>query len=223
MPKVSKSKTLYSTNFLPIDIFQCQWNEKLPWMFILGVFHGDETEGEYLIERLLDELPAKAAYNLMLLPCLNPDGKQLKTRENANKVDLNRNYPTANFASTSVNPHSGTASAGTPGSEMETRLMMSLVQTYEPARIISIHSDLHVVDYDGPAKEWAENFAKLCGYKLVENVGYPCTGSFGTWAGIERQIPLITLETWAAKNEADLQKIWQECAPALLASITGKI
>lgn len=224
---LTKARSQTSPRGHEIAVWEYLAGEENAWLFILGRFHGDEPEGEFIVEKLMEELKVgsagEIAYNLLLVPCLNPDGKELHTRENANKVDLNRNYPTANFSPESVNPHSGKAYAGKPGSEIETKLMMELTALYEPARILSIHSDLHLVDYDGPAQDWAAGIARLTGYKLVENVGYPCTGSFGTWAGIERQIPLVTLETPGAQNDEDFDRIWQEVRPALLNTLSGKI
>lgn len=215
---LNKIKTATSSQDREISLFCFEKDAELPNVFILGMFHGDEPEGEYIIEKFMAELeqepPAGLHYNIYFVPCLNPDGKVAKTRVNANKVDLNRNYPTANFKDTGVSP-SGVHAAGTPASEIETRFMIGLVETYKPAKILSIHSDLHLVDYDGPAKELAFKLSEACGYKLVENIGYPTNGSFGTWAGIERQIPLITLETWGAQTEEDFEKIWQETRPCL--------
>ena len=34
----------------------------------------------------------------------------------------------------------------------------------------------------------------LNGYEAKDNIGYPTPGSLGSWAGIDRQIPMITLE-----------------------------
>ena len=36
--------------------------------------------------------------------------------------------------------------------------------------------------------------SKIINYPVEENIGYPTPGSFGTWAGIEKEIPTITLE-----------------------------
>ena len=146
---------------------------------------------------------------------MNPSGKKLFTRANGHEIDLNRNYPTSNFSAISVNPHTKEMSSGEPASEVETQIMMQIVGEYAFERILSIHSDLHLIDYDGPAKELASKFSLLCGYKLVDNIGYQTNGSFGTWAGIERKIPLITVETWHAQNEADMLKIWQELKTAV--------
>lgn len=203
-----------------IPFFELKKSESASNIFILGVFHGDEIEGEYAINKFMAEIEATGIdtpYNIYFLPCLNPDGKAQNTRTNANKIDLNRNYPTKNFSSYNTNGDGKTYYAGVAASEPETQFMMHLVEKFAPVKILSIHSDLHLVDYDGPARDLALEIAKLTGYKFVESVGYPTNGSFGTWAGIEKQIPLITLETWRAKNETDLEKIWQEIRPAFYA------
>lgn len=203
-----------------IPFFELKTSDTAPNIFILGVFHGDEIEGEYAINKFMAEIEANgidSPYNIYFLPCLNPDGKALKTRTNANKVDLNRNYPTKNFSAYNTNGDGKTYFAGEAASEPETKFMMRLVEEFSPIKILSIHSDLHLVDYDGPARDLALEIADLTGYKFVESVGYPTNGSFGTWAGIEKQIPLITLETWGAKNETDLEKVWQEIRSALYA------
>ncbi len=185
-------------------------------LFLIGGFHGDEPEGPYLLERFIDLYQSRnccSGYDIYVVPCLNPDGAALKKRENAHNVDLNRNYPTHNFKSESFNPHTGTAQSGTPGSEIETQWLMGLVEAYRPKQIISIHSDLKVVDFDGPAEDWAKQIAVLTGYPLVTNVGYPTPGSFGTWAGIEHHIPVITLEVDRARTEDELDKLWTKLNP----------
>ncbi len=187
-----------------------------PLTLLIGGFHGDEVEGPYLLNRFIALLNGTRHGNgarLAIIPCLNPDGMALGTRENENKVDLNRNYPTANFAPESYNPHSGIAQSGTPGSEVETRWLIHVMETYRPARILSIHSDLKMVDYDGPAVQWARQVSAWTGYPLVENVGYPTPGSFGTWAGIERHIPVVTLETEKARTPEQLDTLWKKTAP----------
>jgi protein MpaA len=40
----------------------------------------------------------------------------------------------------------------------------------------------------------AELLAKYNGYPVTGDIGYPTPGSFGTWAGVEAGIPVITLE-----------------------------
>lgn len=224
---INKIKTISSPKGHEIAFYELKIDEKLPNIFFLGVFHGNETEGEYAICQFMEELqrklPDDCLYNLYFLPCLNPDGKELKTRFNLNKVDLNRNYPTANFKTETKTLVYEKVKCGAPASEVETQFMMQLVEKYSPAIIISTHSDLHLIDYDGPARDLALMFSDKTGYKFVESVGYETPGSFGTWAGIERKIPLITVETWGGTNLEEKQKIWQELRPAFYEVLRFKI
>jgi len=187
-------------------------------ILLVARFHGDEPEGEFCLEQVLSELKQKnyqSPYNIYILPCLNPSGKKLFTRANGRGIDLNRNYPTKNFSAVCINPHVKEISSGQPASEIETGIMIDIVEKYNFKRILSIHSDLHLVDYDGPAKNLAQKFSEICGYRLVDNIGYVTNGSFGTWAGIERKIPLLTVETWHAENDDDMAKIYAELKPAI--------
>ena len=189
-----------------------------PNILLAGRFHGDEPEGEFVIRHMMRELAKKSyvsPYNIYFLPCLNPSGKKLFTRANGRGVDLNRNYPTQNFSSQSVNPHTKSLFAGSPASEVETRFMMDIVEKYKFVRILSVHSDLHLIDYDGPARELAVQFSQKCGYRLVDDIGYPTNGSFGTWAGIEKQIPLLTVETPKGRTEAQMHKIMAQLHEAI--------
>lgn len=215
---IKKIESIISPQGREIAFYELKIDNKLPNVFFLGTFHGDENEGEYAIlqfmKELAEKIPDNCRYNLYFLPCLNPDGKALQTRFNANKVDLNRNYPTANFKTETQTLTYEKVKCGAPASEVETKFMMKLVEQYKPSIIISVHSDLHMIDYDGPARDLALMYSAKTGYKFVESVGYETPGSFGTWAGIEKRIPLITLETWRGTTDEEKEKIWQEVRPA---------
>ncbi|MBQ7285737.1 MAG: DUF2817 domain-containing protein [Alphaproteobacteria bacterium] len=210
-----------------IAFYEYLIDKSYPNIFILGGFHGDEIEGEYAVLQFMKELETKeniqSLYNIYFLPCLNPDGKENCSRFNINKVDLNRNYPTQNFKNKTQTLGYESVTCEAPASEKETRFMISLVEEYHPQAIVSIHSDLHLIDYDGPAQKLAQLFADKTGYRIVESVGYETPGSFGTWAGIERKIPVITLETWRGKTDEDLEKIWQEIRPAFYAMLSFQL
>ena len=167
---------------------------------VIGVFHGDEPQGKYLIEEYLKTSPSKSLISrsgLLFIPCLNPDGMKLGTRTNANKVDLNRNFPTKNWgedtsaAGSNPSDYFGGEAAG---SEIETQFVMEILEEYKPSSILTLHAPYKVVNFDGPAHELAEEISDITGYPVEESIGYPTPGSFGTYAGIERQIPTITLE-----------------------------
>ena len=73
-------------------------------VLIIGVFHGDEPQGKFIIE---EYLKYHRVDNLLFIPCLNPDGLELGVRVNANGVDLNRNFPTKNWQLTDKNEFFG--------------------------------------------------------------------------------------------------------------------
>ena len=158
-------------------------------ILIIGVVHGDEPQGEFLINNYLKthNIPT----NILFIPSLNPDGQQLQTRTNANDVDINRNFPTENWTLGEKNRYFG---GETPASEKETQFIINIIEKYAPKLIITLHTPFKIVNFDGEAREISEKIAKIFNYPTEESIGYPTPGSFGTWAGIERQIPTITIE-----------------------------
>lgn len=163
-------------------------NTKNPKVLVIGCFHGDEPQGNYLIEEYLKE---NNTTNLLFIPCLNEYGVRNNVRTNENGVDLNRNFPTGNWELTERNEFFG---GDTPSSEKETRFVVDIVEKYNPQIILTLHAPFKVVNYDGDARSLAEEISEIINYPVEENIGYPTPGSFGTWAGVERNIPTITLE-----------------------------
>lgn len=70
-----------------------------PEVKLVGNMHGDETVGRQLLVRLLQDIvlanrtDVLRAVDLYILPSMNPDGFALGRRNNANGLDLNRNFP----------------------------------------------------------------------------------------------------------------------------------
>ena len=156
-------------------------------ILVVGVVHGDEPQGEDLINRYL----AANESGMLFIPSLNPDGKQLGRRTNSNGVDINRNFPTKNWELTEKNNYFGGES---PASEIETKFLAEVIEEYKPRLILTLHTPYKIVNYDGPAKEVSEKISEIISYPVEESIGYPTPGSFGTYAGVERNIPTITLE-----------------------------
>ena len=157
-------------------------------ILVIGVFHGDEPQGEYLINEFIKKYPNTP---LLFIPCLNPDGKQLNTRTNSNGVDLNRNFPTKNWILGEKDQFFG---GSAPASEIETQFLIDTIEEFMPKIILTLHAPYKVVNYDGPAKELAKKISEIINYPVEESIGYPTPGSFGTYAGIEKNIKTITLE-----------------------------
>ncbi len=164
---------------------------------IIGVFHGDEPQGAYLIN---EYIKIHNPQNLLFIPCLNPDGMQKNKRTNANGVDLNRNFPTKNWGknegenATCDDSNTDYYGGKSAGSEIETQFLIDTIRVFKPQLILTLHAPYKIVNYDGPAQEIAQQISNIINYPIEASIGYPTPGSFGTYAGIERQIPTITLE-----------------------------
>jgi hypothetical protein len=67
-------------------------------IYISAGIHGDEPAGPLAMRQLLQENRWPANANFWICPCLNPTGCELNQRENAEGLDLNRQYlhPSAN-------------------------------------------------------------------------------------------------------------------------------
>ena len=185
--------------------------------FVFAAIHGDEPTAAYVGRKLLEHLrrspPSDSNRTIALLPLANPDGVASGTRANANGVDCNRNFPAGNWK---TRLWGRANSGGHPGSEPETAAVMKAVENLKPTRIISIHSGLRCNNPDGPAEaaDLAAVLARYNGYPVQASVGYPTPGSFGSWAGNDLGIPVVTLELPRHNNG---EKAWAENRSGLLA------
>ena len=147
---------------------------------------------------------------VLIVPIANPDGYANHTRGNANGVDLNRNFAAGNWANRRVN---GPARR----SEPESRAIERLIVAERPARIVSIHQPLECVDYDGPGAPLARIMSEACGLPVRKLGARP--GSLGSWAGLERGVPVITLELPGSAGRLDREALWRRYGAALIEAI----
>lgn len=195
---------------------------------ILAGIHGDETQGAFIAKALIDLFASQpelfaapggplADARVAILPWVNPDGAVAKRRRNAHRVDLNRNFPASNWAPT---PRTDGYHGGyEPASEPETRAVLGLVEQFRPNKIIAIHSvsgGVECNNFDGPAEELAALMSTHNHYPVEPHIGYATPGSLGTWAGIERQIPTLTLEL---PDQRSAQHCWDANREAILAAL----
>jgi protein MpaA len=227
----------HSVQNRPIEgVFLCASEPKHLDTLFIGVFHGDEGISGAILKRFSENLQAGRLVGetidwrrrpVLVVPVLNPDGLAVRNRRNANGADLNRNYPTGNWAEQGRGTPYDSGPA--PGSEPETRLVIALIERYRPRKIITVHSPYRVLNFDGPARGLAEAMAAESGYAVVEDIGYPTPGSFGTYAGKERGIPVVTLELPPGPDDPPhedqalpvepVEQVWRDNAASLEAAI----
>lgn len=165
-------------------------------VLVFSLIHGDETHagsvGRYWMERLESIAPRNS---WRVVPILNPDGVIKKTRTNANKIDVNRNFPTKDWAHTAIhywekqtksNPRRFPGTE--PGSEPETKCALEHIEGFKPDFIVSVHTPLKVLDFDGP-KVKPPKFDYLPWVSLGH-----MPGSLGRFMWFERNTPVLTME-----------------------------
>jgi murein peptide amidase A len=212
-PRATHQKPLPKSGFEPFP--------KIDTLFF-GAFHGDEPESATLLFRLIDALAQEptllAKKPVVIVPIVNPDGLLANTRKNASGVDINRNFRTTNWESNHPEDHYYAGLA--PLSEPETHAVVNLIEACKPQKIITVHTPYRLVNYDGPnpqTQAWAEDFGRFCNYPVEASIGYPTPGSFGSWAGLQLGIPVITLELPEGEPHA---VTWESTQNALFDSIS---
>lgn len=187
-------------------------NIAAPRVLILGGVHGDEIEGVVCARGLLAEFIQNFPYKLRLtlIPEVNPEGVLLKTRGNANGVDLNRNLPTKDWSPEAKTPRYQPGPK--PLSEIENQVLVSELKD-RPKLIISLHSWEPVLNINGDCLPEAQVLSKHTGYKIDTDIGYPTPGSLGTYAGLENHIPTLTYEIQRGQSLDQVIKIH---VPAIL-------
>jgi len=181
-----------------------------PPALLFGAIHGDEAVTQLMLDRLADELIERPpGRDTWILPCLNVDGVLAGTRNNANDVDLNRNFAAASWG-TAQRPgyHPGAAAEDQP----ETRALVELIDRVAPERLIALHSTFRMVNWDGRGEQLACEMSERCGYPVAADMGYPTPGSFGAKYGIERNLEVITLEVPYLDID---EQAWLDCRAAL--------
>ncbi len=152
--------------------------------------------GSYDIKPLLD------SFKLVIIPCLNPDGRAMAIagnyyyKANANGVDLNSNFPT-NWS------YKSDGSAGTEaGSEPETKAVLSILGKYRFELCIDCHTAGNVIYYsdnDVPATLDARSYALAQALSWESGFGlykYGSTPGMANYARHPYGCPGFTVEMW---------------------------
>jgi murein peptide amidase A len=184
-------------------------------VLLMAGIHGSEAAGVPILDRLGEELMQRpellAGRTVVLMPEVNPDGVKVGKRRNANGVDLNRNFPADNFDAKERN-------GSEPLSQPESQAVLNQIERYKPSRIVTFHQPLACVDYDGEgAKAIAEAMGEYTDLPVKRLGGRP--GSLGSYFGIDRGIPCITLELPKHAKDMPDKELWECYSRATLAAI----
>lgn len=196
----------------------------LKYIYILGAVHGDEVEGAHLASQLFEWLKETDEVDtpVVVVPVVNVDGFQLKTRVNGNGVDLNRNLPSKQW--TNVAREAKYFPGNAPLSEPENKYLVDLFQQYPPSFIISFHSWYPVINYNGACKEVAEFLASFNKYPIeADFLTHPTPGSLGEYGPQVLGSPVLTFECPLLSETVTLESIWKENEEAFKKLFTSKL
>lgn len=213
----------HSVNGMPLIYWSCGNPKSENRALILSGVHGDEVTPIYFGFRVVEWLKANTSVCdqkfVVVAPIVNPDGflrYTRGTRTNWNKVDLNRNFATPDWEKDAHQLWKSKMQSQRryyPGdkaeSEPETKFQRWLIENFKPAKIMSVHAPLNLLDFDAPAgsadmEAFTKAYVESCDF-LKENLKKVTTiikfhaygafpGSLGNFAGRKLGIPTITPE-----------------------------
>ena len=166
----------YSVRRQPLKVTEIGNQASAHRVLIVGSIHGNELAGDQIATALQSAAPRRDA-DVWIVQELNPDGAAAATRQNADGVDLNRNFP---FRWQPLGPYGSLNYSGTHAlSEPESAAAVSLITRIRPTLAIWFHQHLAVVDdSQGPANV-ERRFSALVGLPLAPLTDYP--GSVTGW------------------------------------------
>ncbi len=196
--RVDVKSECYSAQHRPIMHFDRLAREKKDEKRILTIalIHGNEALSGSVAKAWMNRLDRMDPRNYWrVIPISNPDGMYKNTRVNSNGVDLNRNFPTKDWATAALSNWKKAKKSDPrkfPGfsaeSEPETRCLVSHIKEFKPDFIISIHTPFGVLDFDGPRMP----FPKFSPLPWIAMGNYP--GSLGRYMWVDHETPVLTIE-----------------------------
>ena len=190
----------FSLGGRPIEVYSFGTGGK-QYLIVAGIHGGYEGNTIALANEMItylidhpDVIPADVT--LYIIRNMNPDAEarsnDVDGRVNNNGVDLNRNFPSDNWAADWDRDgcwiYRPTTGGVYGGSEPETRTVMSFIGSHHITALISYHSaGLGIfpggVPWEEPSKRLAGKLAKVTGYPYPPiDTGCVYTGTLADWA-----------------------------------------
>jgi len=173
-----------------------------------GGMHGSEPSSTSTMQAWVNYLQSNgfkipADKKVVIVPNTNPDGIAAGSRNNANNVNIDRNFPASNWRP-DIDTASGTLPTGggtSAGSEPETAALIALTRSLRPRLEVSFHAQGSLVGANqyGDSIAIGTKYARTVGYGTMignaeEVMGYSITGEYEDWMGQEMGIPAILIE-----------------------------
>ncbi len=190
----------FSVEGRPIEMYSFGQGET-QYLIVAGIHGGYESNTVDLANQLIVYLSQHpelipSSVTLYIIPDMNPDavarGRNADARVNADGVDLNRNFPTDNWAPNWDHTHCWNdrpTTGGTyGGSEPETRAIMNFIGSHHITAMISYHSaGLGVfpggIPWQPASKDLASTLSRQTGYPYPPiDIGCTYTGTLADWA-----------------------------------------
>jgi protein MpaA len=171
----------------------------------VGCIHGNECAG-LAVTDILKSMEAPSNIDLWILPKLNPDGTELNIRQNANKVDLNRNFPVRwkPLGKSGFWQWSGPGAA----SEPETKSMIPLGKMIQPQLTIWYHQDYFRISPGvGRDGDIRERYAILVDLPILKIEGGTYSGTSSMWSETlnDNDTTSLTVEFGKGLREGEAQ------------------
>lgn len=197
-------------------------------VLLIGGIHGDEYSSVSIVFKWMKTLEQyhSGLFHWHIVPLMNPDGllQKKSKRINANEVDLNRNFPMDDWENTALKHWRNSKGSNPryypgekPLSEPESAWLVEHINDFNPDVIVAVHAPYGIVDFDGP-----RNGPYKLGRLHLNLLGtYP--GSLGNYAGIQRKIPVVTIELPYAgimPTQKEINDIWRDMIRWLSKNIT---
>ena len=172
---------------------------------VIAGIRGNEPAAVTLARQMVEQLKMSESFpenrQIVIIPEVNPDAVLKNSRFNLKGRDINRDFISAR-------------------PQPETQAVISAIDQYLPNLIISLRQlDAPGIDYDGPGAERIARDLSTMGILDINKWG-ASYGSIGYYAGLKKNIPVITLGLHPFSAADDASGVWERYGRLITAAVS---